>query len=60
MNKAKQGGFAGGRRPLGYKQTRVDNRPDIAIDQAETDTVMLIKKLAETGFVHERYCRPVE
>ena len=49
MNKAKQGGFADGQRPLGYKQTKVDNKPDITIDQDEADTVLMIKKLRRRG-----------
>lgn len=49
MNKAKQGGFAGGQRPLGYKQTKVDNKPDITIDQDEADIVLMIKKLRRRG-----------
>ncbi len=49
MNKAKLGGFAGGQRPLGYKRTKVDNKPDITIDQDEADTVLMIKKFRRRG-----------
>jgi len=45
VNKAKNGGFAGGQRALGYKQIVVDNKPDITIDQEEAKTVSMIKNL---------------
>jgi len=49
MNKARQGGFAGGQRPLGYKHIKVDNKPDLVIDQAEADTVLMVKRLRRRG-----------
>jgi len=49
MNKARQGGFAGGQRPLGYKHIKVDNKPDLVIDQAEADIVLMVKKLRRRG-----------
>ncbi len=49
MNKAKLGGFAGGQRPLGYKHIKIDNKPDLVIDQAEAGTVLMIKKLRRRG-----------
>jgi len=49
MNKAKEGGFAGGQRPFGYKPIKINNRPDIAIDQEEASIITMIKKLRRRG-----------
>jgi len=34
---------------LGYKHIKVDNKPDLVIDQVEADTVVMIKKLRRRG-----------
>jgi len=49
INKAKQGGFAGGTRALGYRKIEVDNKPDIGIDPQEAETVSMIRKLRKRG-----------
>lgn len=49
MNKAKNGGFAGGQRALGYKHIIVDNKPDITIDKKEAKTVSMIRNLRRRG-----------
>ncbi|MBE9593861.1 MAG: recombinase family protein [Proteobacteria bacterium] len=49
MNKAKNGGFAGGQRALGYKHIIVDNKPDITIDKKEAQTVSMIRNLRRRG-----------
>jgi len=49
VRKAQNGGFAGGQRALGYKHIIVDNKPDIAIDKKEAQTVSLINNLRKRG-----------
>ena len=47
MTKARQGRFAGGRTPLGYKKVEVDSKSDIAIDEGEAQiisTILLLRR----------------
>lgn len=47
--KAKNGGFAGGKRALGYKKILIEDKPDLAIDEDEAETIILIRKLRREG-----------
>ncbi|MFH1699226.1 MAG: recombinase family protein [Candidatus Zixiibacteriota bacterium] len=60
MSKAGNGGFVGGRRPLGYK--RVDHfngkkRPDLEIDPESMETIGLIFILKRNGWSQSRIAR---
>jgi site-specific DNA recombinase len=45
MNKARQGRFAGGRTPLGYKKVEVENKSDIGINEDEAKIITTILRL---------------
>ena len=45
ITKARQGLFAGGRTPLGYKNVEVDSKSDIAIDEDEAQIISAIHGL---------------
>jgi DNA invertase Pin-like site-specific DNA recombinase len=49
LNKAKQGGFAGGTRALGYQAVKLNGKSDIAIDPDEAKTISPIKRLRRKG-----------
>lgn len=52
MSKAQDGGFVGGRRPLGYKRVHSFNgkkRPDLIVDPISSETIKTILKLRKRG-----------